>query len=561
MEDQFILLENDNVTIVNRKKSYEISKQKLSSIPYFVKLFSDPNNCDLAEIKLDLDESSFDNIVDFVLNNHLSISMECAFSMMEIADYLGMEDIKQKYYDCFVSNFNIKRLEEFLDFYENRKYPENFTENKVKSFIGKYFVPISNTRAFLKFPVALIERILKMNLVVSYEYQIVEAIERWVKSNEKDRKKYLPQLIKFVNFCHLTEREMKKVVNKVKYYGVTFDTPQLKDHSHHACQLEFCQSDCKSNRHSTKSLVSIYELGEDNIEIRRLSRANIWTKSYRFTRDETMSTSLIEADHIVDIIYDSGRKGIRIDWNTEKFKYLKMFGGDDSYYGQAYKYFAHDICTDSTYVKIKNPPTEFNHKRSNITHVEAISLDEKFEGICYRNNNHDDFDEFDDSYFDDLLDKRRNHRSSESDECDNFIKKSQKQYYLPSLDYRELSSGELKGSAQALSCLSSNPNSESNYHKVLYYLTKRDFSRYLLRDDKSKVYALDYSFLKDFIGSDSLDHIELISHNNSILICNKESKIIYSYVVDSDHWQFMSKIESPEKMIAIASVFFPIGLE
>ncbi|XP_053202308.1 uncharacterized protein LOC128387158 [Panonychus citri] len=557
MEDQFILLENDNVTIVNRKKSYEISKQKLSSIPYFVKLLAD-SDCDTTKIELDLDESSFDNIVDFIVNNHLSISMESAFSMMEIADYLGMDDIKQKYYDCFVSNFNIKRLSEFLDFYENRNYPENFTEDKVKSFIGKYFVPISNTLAFMQFPVALIERILKMDLVVSYEYQIVAAIDRWVKSNEKDRKKYLPQLIKFVNFCHLTEREITRVLFRI---GNSEITQKLKEHSPHACQPEFCQSDCKSNRHSYKSLVSIYELGEDKIEIRRLSRSNNWTKSYQFTRDETMSTSLIEADHIVDIIYDSGRKGIRVDLISKKFRNLKMFGGDDSYYGQAYKYFAHDICTDSTYVKIKNPPTEFNHKRSNITHVEAISLDEKFEGICYRNNNHDDFDEFDDSYFDDLLDKRRNHRSSESDECDAFIKKSQKQYYLPSLDYRELSSGELKGSAQALSCLSSNPNSESNYHKVLYYLTKRDFSRYLLRDDKSKVYALDYSFLKDFIGSDSLDHIELISHNNLILICNKESKIIYSYVVDSDHWQFMSKIESPEKMITIASVFFPIGLE
>ncbi|XP_053202310.1 uncharacterized protein LOC128387161 [Panonychus citri] len=373
MEDQFILLENTNVTIVNRKKSYEISKQKLSSIPYFVKLLAD-SDCDLADttkIVFDLDESSFDNIVDFIVNNHLSISMENAFSMMEIADYLEMDDIKQKYYDCFVSNFNIKRLSEFLDFYENRKYPENFTEDAVKSFIGKYFVPISNTLAFLQFPVALIERILKMDLVVSFEYQIVAAIDRWVKSNEKDRKKYLPQLIKFVNFCHLTEREITRVLLR---FGNSEFNQQLKEHSPHACQPEFCQSDCKSNRHSYKSLVSIYELGEDKIEIRRLSRSNNWTKSYRFTRDETMSTSLIEADHIVDIIYDSGRKGIRVDWNTKKFKYLKMFGGDDSYYGQVYKYFAHDFCTDSTHLKIANRPKESSYEVFNIKRVEAIAL-------------------------------------------------------------------------------------------------------------------------------------------------------------------------------------------
>ncbi|XP_053203261.1 uncharacterized protein LOC128387960 [Panonychus citri] len=434
MEDQFILLENTNVTIVNRKKSYEISKQKLSSIPYFVKLFAD-SDCDTTKIELDLDENSFDNIVDFIVNNHLSISMENAFSMMEIADYLGMDDIKQKYYACFVSNFNIKLLGEFLDFYENREYPANFTENKVKSFIGKYFVPISNTRAFLKFPVALIERILKMNLispisnlVVSYEYQIVEAIDRWIKFDEQDRKQHLPHLMKFVNFCHLKEREITDVVFKemknftgiLANFGFHFHTQQLKEHSPHACQPEFCQSDCKSNRHSYKSLVSIYELGEDNIEIRRLSRSNNWTKSYQFTRDETMSTSLIEADHIVDIIYDSGRKGIRIDWNTKKFRNLKMFGGDDSYYGQVYKYFAHDICTDSTHFKISNALTESSNKRFNIKRVESLSLSDKLAVTCYLDGYSSDCHVF------------GVHRSSSP------------QYYFPSLDYRKLSSCELK---------------------------------------------------------------------------------------------------------------------
>ncbi|XP_053203250.1 uncharacterized protein LOC128387952 [Panonychus citri] len=563
-EQQWTLLD-PKVTIVNRKKSYEISKQKLSSIPYFVKLFAD-SDCDTTKIELDLDKNSFDNIVDFIVNNHLSISMENAFSMMEIADYLEMDDIKQKYYDCIVSNFNIKLLGEFLDFYKNREYPENFTENKVKSFIEKYFVPISNTRAFLKFPVALIERILKMNLVVSYEYQIVEAIDRWVKFNEQDRKQHLPHLMKFVNFCHLTEKEITRAVFKetknftgiLANFGFHFHTQQLKEHSPHACQPEFCQSDCKSNRHSYKSLVSIYELGEDEIEIRRLSRSNNWTKSYQFTRDETMSTSLIEAGHIVDIIYDSGRKGIRIDWNTKKFRYMKMFGGDDSYYGQVYKYFAHDICTDSTHFKISNALTASSNKRFNIKRVESLSLSDKLEGICYL-----------DGYSSDCHGVGVNRSSSP-------------QYYFPSLDYRKLSSCEFEGPTQARSCLSSNLSSDSKSQKVLYNLTQQDFSRYSLRGEPRNKgpmieirspfvvghgngtdvsIALDYSFLKDFIGSDSLDHIELISHDNNMLIVNKETKMIYSYIEETDHWQFMTKIESSGKMIAIAFVYFPIGSE
>ncbi|XP_053202314.1 uncharacterized protein LOC128387163 [Panonychus citri] len=353
MEDQFILLENDYVTIVNREKSYKISKQKLSSIPYFVKLFAD-SNCDTTKIELDLDESSFDNIIEFILDGHLSISIENALSMMETADYLGLGEIKQKYFDFYQSNFNIKLLEEFLDFYDKRKSPEMFTEEKLNSFIAKFFLPITRTRTFLKFPVALLERILKLNLVVSFEFQIYEAIKRWSFFNKKARIQYLPQLMKFINFCRLNDVEIQSVASMLTTPGFTLNAPQSKKKSPRACLPEFCQSDCIINRHYDKSLVAIYELSKDKINIRRLSRSNLWTKYGQFTRDETMSTSLIEADHIVDIIYDSGRKGIRVDLISKKFKYLKMFGGDNSYYGQVYKYFAHDICCNHTYVKISD---------------------------------------------------------------------------------------------------------------------------------------------------------------------------------------------------------------
>ncbi|XP_053203150.1 kelch-like protein 3 [Panonychus citri] len=354
MKDQLISLdENMKVTIVNRKKSYEISKQKLSSIPYFVKLFSN-SNCDTTKIELDLDESSFDNIIEFILDGHLSISIESAFLMMETADYLGMGEIKQKSFDFYQSNFNIKLLEKFLDFYENHKCIEKINEEKLNSFIRKYFFPISHTKAFLEFPVTLLERLLKMDLVVSSEFQLFEAIDRWVEFDKKLRKQYFPRLTQFINFRKMKKAEIYGVGWLLRRQGLTSDIPLYSEkYPPRACLPEFCQFDCIINRHYNKSLISIYELDEDKINIRRLSSSNLWTKYGQFTRDETMSTSLIEADHIVDIIYDSGRKGIRVDLIGKKFKYLEMFGGDNSYYGQAYNYFAHDIQVDNTYVKIQ----------------------------------------------------------------------------------------------------------------------------------------------------------------------------------------------------------------
>ncbi|XP_053203656.1 uncharacterized protein LOC128388286 [Panonychus citri] len=484
MEDQWITLDEDtNVTIVNRKKSYEISKQKLSSIPYFVKLFSH-SNCDTTKIELDLDESSFDNIIEFILDNHLSISIESALSMVETADYLGMDEIKQKYYDFYKSNFNIKSLEEFLDFYEKRKSPEMFTVEKLNSFIGKYFLPISHTIAFRKFSVSLLERILKLKLIVSYEYQIVEAIDRWIKFDEKERNQCLPRLIKLVNLCHLKDSEMAIVTAKLKNSELAVDT----SHSPHACLPKFCQSDCKIDRHYYKSLISVFELDEDKINIRRLClSSHLWTKYGQFTRDETMSTSLIEADHIVDIIYDSGRKGIRVDLISKKFKYLKMFGGDDSYYGQVYRYITHDTRPKNTCVKIKNS-SESRYARFIVQRLEAISLGDHLEGICYGHGDHIDSIGFgDESCSDESI------FSDDSDCCEKSY------YYLQSLDYRKLSCCEFQAAVQTRSCLLLKQNNDSELQKVLYILTKRDFRRQFLLEHKSNIKLLDHLFLKEFI--------------------------------------------------------------
>ncbi|XP_053203645.1 uncharacterized protein LOC128388275 [Panonychus citri] len=528
-EQQWTLLDT-KVTIVNRTKSYEIFKQKLSSIPYFVKLFSDPN-FDLIKIELDLDESSFDNIVDFIHKDHLSFSLENALSMMETADYLGMEEIKLKYYDFFLSNFNIEVLEDYLVFYEKRNLPRMFDEEKLNSFIGKYFLPISNTRAFLKFSVSLLERILKLKLVVSYEYQIVEAIDRWIKFNEKDRNQYVPRLIKFVNFCHLHKQQMKNVASILENAGFCIYTLQLNVHSFHACHPKSCQSDCESTRHYYyKSLVAIYELDEDTIEIRRMTESKHWTIYGQFTRDETISSSLIEAHHIFDIIYDSGRKGIRVDWNTNKFKYLKMFGEENSYYDQIQKYITHDIkppnlirgvITDSKMAHT------YGHSLSP-TRLESISLHDHFEGICYGNE----------------LPGASHYYAPSTYPVPE--KSGIKQYYLPYLDYKQFSSCPFKGPTETLACFDKLYTNTHNYHvKYVYLLTKNGFSFSCGQQREGK--KLDYSSLKSFIGSDSLDHIEMISHNNSVLVCNKETKTICSYNGDTDHWKIFLKIESPER--------------
>ncbi|XP_053203362.1 uncharacterized protein LOC128388038 [Panonychus citri] len=470
MDDQQWTLVDTEVTIVNRKKSYQIPKQKLSSIPYFVKLFSD-SNCGTTKIELDLDESSFDNIVDFILNDHLSISMESAFSMIETVDYLGMDEIKQKYLNLHQSNFNIKRLEGYLNFYESHKYQEMFTEEKLNSFIEKYFLPISNTRAFLNFSVSLLERILKLKLVVSYEYQIVEAIHRWIgidencrwMFNEGERQQYLPQLLKLVNFCHLKDGEVRNITSKLANFGFNIYALQLNVHSSHACHSKLCGSDCESTRHHCKPLIAIYELDKNTFEIRRLTGPNLWTKNGRFTRDETISNSLIVADHIFDIIYDSGRKGIRVDWSTKKFKALKMFGDDNSYYGQAHKYITHDSIRGHTQAIIKKSKMRPEHGGSTIvTRFESICLDNHLEGICYGKKLPRDF-----------LDR---HIQPKIYPATKDIRCKQNYFYFESIDYRQLSSCMFQKSVQSRSCYVYHIDVNENPTKVMYLLTKHDFS-------------------------------------------------------------------------------------
>ena len=73
-----------------------------------------------------------------------------------------------------------------------------------ESFIEKNFVEVSGSDEFLELPLAgIIELISKDDLNVHSEEQVFEAVLRWVKQNEQERKDHLPALLEQVRLSLL----------------------------------------------------------------------------------------------------------------------------------------------------------------------------------------------------------------------------------------------------------------------------------------------------------------------------------------------------------------------
>ncbi|XP_025016349.1 uncharacterized protein LOC112538714 [Tetranychus urticae] len=344
---------DEKLKIINRKRKYNVSKKFIcSSVPYFEKMFC----CDLLEskrskVELDFDEHVFDAILDWIHSDSFFIQMEYVISFYEAADYLMInERLLEPCLTYFHENFTIDHLTVVLP--QVTKVSKILTSGSLNNIICRYFLLIANTDIFLDYPVEVVEAILKLDLMVHSEYQIFESIMKWANEYVKSRKELLPRLLSCVRWSFINSDDICKIKANELIKGLpNFDV------------IISSSVEWGFNRSKQNFFVSIHQRDASTLRIKAFDDDFFCFTIGDFTQDDSMSLKFIHGEHISDILFDSGTKGVRIDWIVKTFRWLDFQVMGKTYYSNLIKFlveFSDDLsgyscCLDDKDVEISFP--------------------------------------------------------------------------------------------------------------------------------------------------------------------------------------------------------------
>ncbi|XP_015783136.1 uncharacterized protein LOC107360926 [Tetranychus urticae] len=287
--------------------------------------------CDLLESKenqvvLDFDEHAFDAILNCVHSGLFCMHMDYVISFYDAADYLMInERLLQPCLSYFNENFTIGHIPVVLR--QVTKVSKLINLGSIESFICRHFLTITNTDIFLNYPVEIIEAILKLDLMVYSEYQIFESIMKWVLEKVDSRKALLPQLLKFVRWSYMDFGDISTIKNDDLIKAL----PNLDS--------IFKSSYVGFNRCKQNFFVSIHQRDTSTLKINAFDNDFFCFTIGDFTQDDSMSLEFVHGEHISDILFDSGTRGIRIDWVKKTFRWLQFKVAGKNYYSQLMKFF------------------------------------------------------------------------------------------------------------------------------------------------------------------------------------------------------------------------------
>ncbi|XP_015783788.1 uncharacterized protein LOC107361466 isoform X2 [Tetranychus urticae] len=315
---------DEELKIVVRKNVYYVSKKFICSVvPYFEKIFCD----DLLKpkenkVELDFDEHNFDSVLNWIHCGSFLIQLEDVIDIFEVADHLMISD--RLFKPClkyFQDNFNIEHIPLFLS--KVTKTTKLINLQVIDNFICRHFLLIANTNIFLQYPVETVEHILKLDLMIYSEYQVFEAIIRWVNKRTGSRKRLLPRLLNCVRWSFMDPVDVTKIKNAKLIKGLSnLDSIISPD-----CEYGF-------NRSKQNFFISIDRIDDSNLTINVFDTELFRLPIGAFTQDDSISLGFIPRENISDIVFDSGRKGIRIDWSKKTFRWLDMEGDNENRYNQ-----------------------------------------------------------------------------------------------------------------------------------------------------------------------------------------------------------------------------------
>ncbi|XP_015783790.1 uncharacterized protein LOC107361470 [Tetranychus urticae] len=327
----------DELKIVNRRREYTVSKKLIcSTVPYFEKMFC----CDLLEskenkVELDFDEHVFDSILDWIHSEAFTIKVDYVISFYDAADYLMINDrLFEPCLSYFHENFTIRHLPSVL--LQVTKVSKLLNSGSIESFICHHFLKIANTDAYLDYPVESVEAILTLDLMVYSEYQIFESIIKWINGKVDSRKKYILKLMDCVRWFNMDRDDRKKML----------DNELIKTRSNFDLYSLAKDSD-RFNRSKQSFFISIHQKADATLALKAFDNEMFCFTIGDFSQDDSMSLEFVHGEHTSDILFDSGAKGIRIDWVKKTFRWLDFKVAGNTYYSKLAKFIVKFPCSPS----------------------------------------------------------------------------------------------------------------------------------------------------------------------------------------------------------------------
>ncbi|XP_015783601.1 uncharacterized protein LOC107361310 [Tetranychus urticae] len=334
--------------IVNRNLEYNVSKKLICSIvPYFKTMFqSDSLESKENKVELDFDERVFDSILGWVHSGLFIIQMDYVISFYDAVDYFMLnESLSKPCFDYFHENFTIEYLPVILP--QVTKVSKLINSRSMENLICRHFLQIVNTDIFLDYPVEIVESILKLDLMVYSELQIFESIMKWANKDTESRNELIPQLLNHVRWPFMDKDDITKLQNDEYISSLT----------------NFVSIICANvktehrNRSKQNGFVSMHRIDASNVRI------NVFDDEFRclplgdFTQDDSMSLEFVPEEQASDILFDSGIKGVRIDWVKKTFRWLDFKVAGKTYYSRLGKFickYSNKLSTSSCYLHDKD---------------------------------------------------------------------------------------------------------------------------------------------------------------------------------------------------------------
>ncbi|XP_015783206.2 uncharacterized protein LOC107361001 [Tetranychus urticae] len=304
---------DEELKIIVRKNVFYVSKKFIcSSVPYFEKMFcSNLLESKENKVELDFDEEIFDIILNWIHSGLLILQMDNVIKCYNLADYLMIDEtLLRPWYSYFHEKFTIKHLPIVLP--QVTKVSKFMNSETIDYFICRHFLKIINTNVFLDYPVETVEYILKLDLMVYSEYQVFESIMKWV-SKEYSREELLPQLLNCVRWSFMDPVDVTKIKGRLD--GLIKGLSNLDSIISSDCEYGF-------NRTKQNFFVSLLKLANSKLRVNVFDNELSFFPIGDFTQDNTMTLDFFHEENISDILFDSRRKGIRIDWSKKTFRWL-----------------------------------------------------------------------------------------------------------------------------------------------------------------------------------------------------------------------------------------------
>uniref|UniRef100_T1JY98 BACK domain-containing protein n=1 Tax=Tetranychus urticae TaxID=32264 RepID=T1JY98_TETUR len=317
---------DDQLTIVNRSLEYQISKKLIRKIPYFENLLSlDLKEAKENKVDLDFDSKAFKSIFNWIEIGCILMEMDCVINLSNIADYFGITDgLIDDCFTFFHDNFSIEHLPVIIP--QVTSTSNLINSGALNAFICRYFLKIVNTPTWLDYPVETVGYICVLDLMVHSEFQVFDAIMRWVNFTADFRKCYLKELLKFVRLCHLEDKDLSKIKENEAVSSSDFE-PEL-------CSRNNCN--CGIDRTKQGYFIVIDGLRDKNLRVKVLDGDFFPFINQVMQSDESLPLNIFHGKHFSDIPFHSGRKMVRIDWKQNKYR-LFDFSTYKSYYHKIHR--------------------------------------------------------------------------------------------------------------------------------------------------------------------------------------------------------------------------------